>query len=93
LWIDKQIFIPTENRSCSSHLINGYFNSNAINRIEASRFGIQRTGREIAEWILAVTEEFSSKPMSALQKATMISEDYKNKNGIEKRDFEDLYGS
>jgi len=71
LWIEKQILVPIGNRTCSSHLVNGHFTSSAINQIEATRFGVSRTGAEIAEWILSVTEEFLSKPMSALAKGTL----------------------
>jgi len=65
LWIEKQILVRTRNIACSSHLVNGHFTSSAINQIEA---GVSRTGAEIAEWILSVTEEFLSKPMCALAK-------------------------
>jgi len=94
VWISKQVFIPVNNRTCSSHLNNGIFNHDALERIDATKYGVSMSGEELGKRIIDINTKSSSQNlMSDIIRNQMSNTNYEMLFGITKVQFLDLYST
>jgi len=92
VWTEKTIFIPISNRTCSSHLANGMFNEDALERINTTQEGVKMSGKDLGQWLLDISHrKIDSRPLSKFCTKSMESESYSLLFGLTEANFEDLF--
>jgi len=55
VWLNKDIYIYENSRTCRRHLLNGMFHQDALAKIKSSRSYVKLSKEKIVDWILKVS--------------------------------------
>jgi hypothetical protein len=94
IWIQAKVLVPEDNRTCSEHLDNGRFTSDAITLIQATRTDAELTGQQISSWLINITKKLSQRhrPVDFNVGSPLTDNDYKLLTGITRDQFRELVG-
>jgi len=81
--------IPSNNRCCGHHLIDGRFSEEALGLIQATSTGIHMTSTDLGDWLLYLTN--ANRIRVDFSKDNVPEEKYKLYTGLQKNEFEDLF--
>lgn len=90
VWFQKKIYIPKSNRSCKDHLnAHKKFNEEALQKIEATKQGIEVKRCDFELWLDEVSNLPNSSPYN-FEDGHIDAKMYKTFCCISKEDFDDL---
>jgi hypothetical protein len=89
-WVKRRIFIPSGNRCCKEHLVDGLLKEEALSQIKPGRSSALMTGKAVASWIFILTDVFC-KPRCILDfegTSPLTNDDYEMLLGVSRENFD-----
>ncbi len=91
-WNEAMIWIPSRNRCCESHLLNGRFNQDSCNVLkEKAKPGAKLSGNDVEEWFQRLTNQKPSQLID-VDSDELSDMDYDMLFGLKREHFDLLFG-